>query len=113
MEKRKTVEIPDELMESDWKTNKVVIKRLTYQENLRVRDEASRIRISESGASGTVSQEAAALGMLLKAIVEAPWQTKNVNVYANMDAGLGNWLTIEVNDFNSVQLKKKTESGGQ
>lgn len=113
VEKRKELEIPEELMEEEWKSNKVVIKRLSYGEFLRTRDEAARIKIHNSGMDGTVKQEIAAIGLLVKAIVEAPWQVNSPAALADLDANLGTWLSNEVNDFISVKLKKKGSSKAQ
>lgn len=107
MEKRKTVEIPEELMEEEWKSNKVVIKRLTLGENMKIRDEATNISIKNDGVNGTLRQEVAIVEKLNKSIVEAPWKVGDRGIVANLDGVLGEWLLSEVQEFGTFPVKKK------
>lgn len=109
-EKRKVVEIPEEFMDSAWVTNKVTIKRFKYRERLQISDEGANMKMTAEGFTAKPSSEAIGLSTLVKAIVEAPWPVGNVGVVADLDWQLGQWLLDEINQFNSTDVKKKTDS---
>lgn len=107
MEKRKQIEIPSELMDDGWSTNKVTIKRFKYRERLQISDEGANIKMTDTGLTAKPSTEAIALSTIVKAVVEATWATGNVGVVADLDWQLGQWLIEEINTFNSTDIKKK------
>lgn len=107
VEKRKVLEIPEELMDSDWKSNSVTIKKLSFGEQMRIRDEASKIKVSDGGVDGTINQEVAMVSYIVKSVVEAPWKINDNKSVADLDGAFGNWLLGEIQDFNSFSIKKK------
>ena len=106
MEKRKEVEIPKELMESDWKTNKVVVKRLTFGEQMRIRDDATKINLKGGEVKGTVNQEIAMVSTIVKGVIEAPYKIGDASIVRDLDGAFGQWVLGEVQDFNKVSEKK-------
>ena len=100
-ERRIELEIPAELMEAEWTTNKVVIRNMTGRIGNRVRDESN----GKEGIAGALT--------LLYTIESAPWQTNNKDVLLDLDIRLYTWLAENVRDFNSLaeEKKKGTEEG--
>ena len=110
MEKTKVLEVPAEFMEDNWKSGKVTIKRLSYSERLDLSDEAMNLRVTDAGVSAKPSQKSIALGTILKAVIEAPWQIQSAGAVLSLDWQLGDWLLNEINSFNTLSVKKKEDS---
>lgn len=107
MEKRKTVEIPVELMEPEWKTNTVVVKRLLGPERWDINDEAANLRVSESGASARPSQKTLIAGYILRGVVEAPWPVRDIGAVNSLDQEMWDFLREEIDSINMTLRKKK------
>ena len=107
MEKRKQLELPKELMEPDWKTNKVVIKTMTLGENMRIRDEATSVAMTKTGGTASISQEVAVIEKINKSVVEAPWKVNDRKTIADLDNAVGEWLLAEIQEFQQIPEKKK------
>ena len=104
--KTKELEIPAEWMEEGWATNKVKIKVLSGREAYSVRDEASKVKISESGMEGNFSQQVALLSAVTKFVVEAPWKTNDKAVIAELPEPILNWLQEEYAEMRKFPEKK-------
>lgn len=100
-------------MEKEWKDNKVIIKRLSLGENMKIRDEAMKVAIKNNGVDGTLSQEIAIVEKINKSVVEAPWETGNRKVVFDLDSALGEWILQEIQEFNSFPEKKKENTDGK
>ena len=99
-ERRKEFEIPQELCDPEWKTNKVVIKNLTGRIGMRMRDESG----GKEGIAATLS--------LLYSVIEAPWKVNDRDVLLDLDMRVFTILAKEVKDFNSA-VKSNTKLYGQ
>jgi len=110
MQKTREIEIPVEFMEDDWKSNKVVIKRMTFGEQMRVRDQATNIKIKGKEVDGSVNQEIAFVSTLTLSITKAPWKINDNAVIRDLDGALGNWLLKQLDGFNTIEEGKKNSS---
>ncbi len=95
MEKRKELTIPSGLMESDWKSDKVVIKRPTGGDLMRVRDESQ-------GKEGI-----AVILTVRGTVIEAPWKVNDSTAIQNIDGGLFLWLVKEIEAFINFSNEEK------
>lgn len=110
MQKVKILEIPAELVEPTWQTNKVTIRRLKYHEKMKIVDEAVPATLTGREVHARVSQETIAVSTIVKAVEEAPWPIKNPEIIRELDWALGEWLLKEIDELNSLSSKKKVSS---
>ena len=108
--KTKELELPEEWMEKEWKSNKVKIKILSGREAYGIRDEASNLKITDGGIKGEFSQEAALIGTVAKFVTEAPWKVNDRTTVANLPEPILNWLQEEYAEMRTFPEKKKDNS---
>lgn len=104
------IEILAHFMEPEWKTNFIVVKRLSYKEKLRVQDESTHLSIVGKSLKTDLSSSAATFGTIIKAVIEAPWGAGNVEATYALDGELGTWVSEQVNNFNTTSEEKKNSS---
>ena len=114
MAMRKELKIPDELFtlaneefEFKWINNKVTIKRFTFGDQVQLQQDSTKTKASINGANTDVNVADLQLLTLMRAVVEAPWLTNDINSVRTLPPMLAEWLNKEIDEFNTITIKKK------
>ena len=114
----KELEIPKELFDlaveeydCDWKSNLVKIKRFTFGETNDISRKSTNIKMYQVGGvmkpDVNIDSTEIQVLTLLKGVAEAPWEVNNVSVVNNLPPHVANWVLRQIEEFNSVSVKKK------
>jgi len=110
----KDLEIPKEMMEETWQTNKVKIKKWTLGIRNEILDEVSKLK--PNPATKSVSTEIqggfSQLLIMLRCTVEAPWKVGDISAVRDLDPLFGDWLYSEITEFNGSGGRPSKKSQG-
>jgi hypothetical protein len=103
------VRIAREEFEQDLKGGKVRIKRFVRGDLSKLEQEC--IKIKASSSSMTVSADVNSADYrdltVVRAVVEAPWKTGDLNTFRGLPTFIADFLEQEVKEFNTLEVKKK------
>lgn len=105
----KALEVPEELRENEWTSNKVKIKKWTLGIRNKIMGECSKIKIIPGVKSSNVPQDFDYTKYQILAIFhcvhEAPWVTGKIETIADLSPELGDWVFGEISTFNEGDIK--------
>jgi len=110
------LEIPQNLMESEWKSNKVVLTEYDTEMAGKIKSAGIRANISNAGLNGAVNLEALVVESIRVGVIEAPWVVSGASVeeqrrvIAKLRNKLTSWIFRELEEMNEVPDKKKVSS---
>lgn len=92
----------------------VTIKKLSLGERNQARRESMKITMVMSGRTpqphATIDPGTLQEGILVKGIIQAPWQVFSINEVRNLPADLADKLYTELEELNGVSEEKKLDS---
>lgn len=113
----KELTIPEELVDVakeynlGWKTNKVTIRRLLHRDINAMTSQAVKIKLSQVAGTSTQSADVDPTLLadikIIKSVVQAPWKAGDLNALADLPQPIVEWVQKEVDDFNTLAVKKK------
>lgn len=114
----KELEIPEELFKlandefgMNWKSNKVVIKRFLFEDDLIIEKETVKVKANFLGNIPSVNAEfdrgAQRIATIMRAVLESPWVVNDINAIKYLPSPVVLWVEKEIEAFNTIEVKKK------
>ena len=120
---KRVVTIPAELFElatkefdMNWTTDQVTVNRFLGGDSKDLERDSMKIKgnISSSGeAKATVDIDPTELywQTILRGVDKAPWAPNNVSIARSIPRPVLDWIHEQITEFNTLSVKKKTNSG--
>ncbi len=110
----KDLEVPEELRQNEWTSNKVKIKKWTLGIRNKIMGQCSKVKIIPGVKSNNTPQEfdytTYQILTILHCVHEAPWVTGKIESIADLSPELGDWIFGEISTFNEGDIKNSTGS---
>jgi len=113
IEKERVIEIPKELIEPSWNTNKVKIKRWTAGIRATANNESWVMKITpgqKEFKDVVFDASRYQLVLFLHQVVEAPWLVGNVGVVNELDPAIIDLVSNEITKLNGATEKNSNAS---
>ena len=109
--KTKELEIPKELMEEEWQTNKVKIRKWNTQIRNEIIDQVTEFNAQKGKQISTKLQGGfSQILIVTKCILEAPWQVGGIGSIGELAPEVTDWLYGEITTFNAGGLQNPQDS---
>ena len=106
--KEKSLDIPEEFREPEWSTSKVKIRKWTAGIKASITDECMKMTVTPGSKEVNKTPVQVAqfeILMVLRQVVEAPWQTGNLQIVEGLDSDLFEWLVDNIAEINGIKPK--------
>lgn len=104
--KTKEIVIPAEMMEQEWQTNKIKIRKWNLSIRGQIIDEVTKVTAtSRHDFKADLATGFTQILVITKCILEAPWKVGDITTIGELEPALGDWLYSEINKFNEGETK--------
>jgi len=116
----KEIQIPAELFElankefdKGWEDDKVEIKRMLYGDELKIQRASMKIKgiAGQKILTADVSAPDWQAMTIFLGVTKAPWGVDSMQNIEALPGPIGNWVKGQIEEFNTLEVKKKSDSG--